>query len=148
MQDFLDINLQSALAGFVQDCREEAPAKDADLKIWILARKDLDLSLGKFGPQAAHAAGTCMVISDRRDNSLVDDYLSQGQTKITVGVEDEDDLRKHIELCREAMLVTVLVQDAGRTELEGKTVTLGAVGPCLRSDLPGPTKRLRAFRKE
>jgi PTH2 family peptidyl-tRNA hydrolase len=154
MDNELDINLQSALDGFVKDCRTEVPDRDSELKIWIMARKDLDISLGKFGPQAAHAAGTCMVLSDRKnyapdgERSLIDTYLSQGQPKITVAVEDEAELRKCIDLCRAEMLITAIVEDAGRTEFDGKTITVGAVGPCLRSDLPSSVRRLRAFKKD
>jgi peptidyl-tRNA hydrolase len=104
------------------------------------------MSQGKFGPQAAHAAGTCMVLSDRRNSVDVDAYMAHGQPKITVGVDDEAELLKMVELCREAMLITVLVKDAGRTELQGKNHTVGAVGPCLRADLPKKVQRLQALR--
>lgn len=147
--DYLELNIRSAEAGLVQDLRTEVPdknTKNAELKIWIIVRKDLKLSLGKFGPQAAHAAGTCMVFTDRKDRSVTDTYLSQAQPKITVGVDDEAELVKAFEICRAAGLVAVLVKDAGRTELEGKTLTVCAVGPCLRSDLPGPVKRLQAIK--
>ncbi|MCS4088606.1 peptidyl-tRNA hydrolase [Rhizobium sp. BK176] len=146
MQQDLEHNLQSALNGFVVDCREEIPKDDSELKIWIFARKDLTLSLGKFGAQSAHAAGTCMVLTDRGNSVDVNDYLALGQPKIVVGIDDEAELVKAVELCRAEMLVTVLVQDAGRTELGEKTLTMGAVGPCRRNDLPKPVKRLRTFK--
>ncbi|MCZ7862665.1 hypothetical protein O9X98_14920 [Agrobacterium salinitolerans] len=147
MQEELEFNLQSVLLdGLVLDSRTEIADKNAELKIWIFARKDLPMSLGKFGGQSAHAAGTCMVLSDRRNDSNVDQYLSQGQPKIVVGVDDETELVKCVELCRAEMLVSVLVQDAGRTEFEGKTLTMGAVGPCLRADLPKAVKRLQMFK--
>jgi PTH2 family peptidyl-tRNA hydrolase len=146
MQQELDFNLQSALNGLVIDCRTEVPDRDAELKIWIFARKDLPLTLGKFGAQSAHAAGTCMVLSDRRNSIDIDGYLSQGQPKITVAVDDEAELIKCVNLCKSEMLVSVLVQDAGRTELEGKTLTIGAVGPCLKADLPKAVKRLQTFK--
>lgn len=147
MQEELEFNLRSVLLdGLVLDSRTEIADKNAELKIWILARKDLPMSLGKFGGQSAHAAGTCMVLSDRRNDSNVDQYLSLGQPKIVVGVENEAELVKCFELCRAEMLVSVLVQDAGRTEFEGKTLTMGAVGPCLRADLPKFVKRLQMFK--
>jgi peptidyl-tRNA hydrolase len=146
VEEALEINLQSALNGMVLDCREEVADKNAEPRIWIIARKDLPLSLGKFGAQSGHAAGTCMVLSDRRNSGDIDAYLAHGQPKITVAVDDVPELVKCFNLCREAMLVTVLVQDAGRTELDGKTLTMAAVGPCLRSELPQPVKRLQMFR--
>jgi peptidyl-tRNA hydrolase len=145
-EDALELNLQSALGGLVLDCREEIADKNAEPRIWILARKDLPLSLGKFGAQAGHVAGTCMVLSDRRNSGDVDAYMAHGQPKITVAVDDEAELVKCFQLCRESMLVTVIVQDAGRTELDGKTLTMAAVGPCLRSELPQPVKRLQMFK--
>lgn len=145
-QEELDFNFKSALEGLVLDCRTELPDRNSELKIWIIARKDLPLSQGKFGAQAGHAAGTCMVLSDRRNNSNLDQYLSLGQPKITVGVADEAELIKCVKLCHEAMLVSVLVQDAGRTELDGKTFTVAAVGPCLRSELPPAVKRLQMLK--
>ncbi|MDW9481841.1 hypothetical protein GOB57_24645 [Sinorhizobium meliloti] len=147
MQEELKFNLKSALEGLVLDSREEIADRDAELKIWVFARKDLPMTLGKFGGQAAHAGGTCMVISDRKNNSVVDQYLSQGQPKIVVAVENEAELVKCVQLCHSEMLVSVLVQDAGRTELQGKTLTIGAVGPCLRSDLPKAVRRLQMFKQ-
>lgn len=147
MQEHLDANLSSALAGMVIDCREGEFDRKNEMKIWIIARKDVELSKGKFGAQTGHAAGTCMVLTERSNSGNTDLYLSLGQPKITVGVENEEELVKCFRLCREAMLVAVLVQDAGRTELDGKTYTVAAVGPCLRSELPGPVKRLRTLRE-
>jgi len=143
-----EFNLKSAVEGFVCDVRTEIPDKNSEYKIWLFARKDLELTVGKFGPQAAHAAGTCMVLTDRVNREVTDAYLSQGQPKITVGVDDEAALVKSVNLCKSAGLVAVLVQDAGRTELEGKTLTVGAVGPCLRSDLPRAVRDLRLLRSE
>lgn len=149
MQEELEFNLKSVLLdGLVLDSRTEIADKNAELKIWIFARKDLSMSLGKFGGQSAHAAGTCMVLSDRKNDSNVDQYMSLGQPKIVVAVEDEAELVKCVELCRAEMLVSVLVRDAGRTEFDGKTLTLGAVGPCLRSDLPKAVKRLQMFKAD
>jgi PTH2 family peptidyl-tRNA hydrolase len=148
MQEELEFNLRSVmLDGLVLDSRTEITDKDAELKIWIFARKDLSMSLGKFGGQSAHAAGTCMVLSDRKNDSNIDQYLSHGQPKIVVAVENEAELVKCAKLCHEEMLVAVLVQDAGRTEFDGKTLTMGAVGPCLRSELPKAVKRLQMFKK-
>jgi peptidyl-tRNA hydrolase len=145
-QEELDFNFKSALDGMVLDCRTTPPDKNSELKIWIIARKDLTLSRGKFGAQTGHAAGTCMVLSDRRNNSNLNEYLSLGQPKITVGVDNEAELIKCVKLCHEEMLVAVLVQDAGRTELDGKTFTVAAVGPCLRSELPKAVKRLQTLK--
>jgi len=141
----LQENLRSALGGFVRETRTETPDRNSEYKIWIIARKDVVMSTGKFGPQAAHAAGTCMVLTALDDREKCFGYMAVAQPKITVGVENGEELVKAVEACRAAGLVAVLVEDAGHTELEGKTLTVGAVGPCLRSELPGWVRRLRRF---
>lgn len=138
-----DENLGSALQGEVCDTREGEVDRSAELKIWIMIPKGLFMTRGKAAAQSGHAAGTCMVLSDRADRAKVDLYMSQGQAKVSVGVDDEHELRQMVDLCRQAGLIATLVEDAGRTEFEGRTVTYGAVGPCLKSELPSKVKRLR-----
>ena len=99
-----------------------------------------------MGAQAGHAFGTCMIMTERRSPEVIDTYLSEGQPKISIGVSGEDELLKMVTLCRELGLVVSLVQDAGRTELEGRVYTAGAVGPCLKSDLPKKVQRLQLFK--
>jgi PTH2 family peptidyl-tRNA hydrolase len=139
-------NHASALDGLVCDRRETVSDGNDEYKIWQFVRRDLPMSFGKFGPQSGHAFGTCMVLTDRRAPEVVDLYIATGQAKIAVAVDDGDELLRMVQLCREAGLVAVAVEDAGRTEFEGRTITTGAVGPCLRSELPGKVRRLRIFK--
>lgn len=138
-----DKNLESALTGDVKDIREGQIDRASELKIWIMIPKGMFMTRGKAAAQSGHAVGTCMVLMDRADRARVDLYMAQGQAKISVGVEDEDELRQMVDLCRAAGLVATLVEDAGRTEFAGRTVTYGAVGPYLKSELPSKVKRLR-----
>lgn len=114
----------------------------SDLKIWLLVRKDLELPLGKHLAQAGHACTQVLWNCIHSNPDVATEYMTKGQAKISVYVRDLSYLEKLIDLAKEESLPATLIKDAGRTVFSEPTVTLGAVGPCLRSQLPKKIQRL------
>ena len=145
MSDIRQNNLSSALNGDVKDHRTAADAVEKELKMWLLVRKDLPMSAGKLAVQSGHALGTCMTNVALKNPELIKAYLADAQPKISVRVKSQEELESCVALCREAGIEAVTITDAGRTEFEQQTMTVGAIGPCYRDDLPKKVKRLQLF---
>ncbi|MBW3002195.1 peptidyl-tRNA hydrolase Pth2 [Candidatus Woesearchaeota archaeon] len=92
----------------------------------ILIRKDLKLSKGKMSAQAAHASTDALLKSHKDD---IKNWKDQGMKKVILGVENQEELLKLKVQAEDAGLVTVIIADAGRTELAPGTVTAVGIGP-------------------
>ncbi|WP_315922183.1 aminoacyl-tRNA hydrolase [Mesorhizobium sp. SP-1A] len=145
MSDIQQNNLESALSGDVKDHRASGDQPQNELKMWLLLRKDLPMTEGKLAVQSGHAFGTCMVNVAFKNPELMKAYLADAQPKISVRVKNQNELETCIELCRQAGIEATTITDAGRTEFNEPTMTLGAIGPCYRDDLPKRVKKLQLF---
>ena len=149
MDEILKSNLRAAFEGDVRDDRPVDTDPSKDPRMWLFVRKDLVIPLEKLIAQGAHVAVTCAVNEYRKGNAaLVDDWMSRGQAKITKRAKSEDELRKVYDLCREAGISAAIVTDSGRTFFDEPTVTMAAVGPCLREKLPKAVDRLQVLKAE
>ena len=142
------INLEHAFKGDVRDDRSPGSDVTSDPKMWLFVRSDLPVPLEKLLAQAGHAATTCALNEFRFGSAtLVDHWLSTGQAKITKRVRSEAELRKVFELCSQSGIRAAVVTDAARTFFPEPTVTMAAVGPCLRSELPKFVERLQVLKR-
>ncbi|OIR58691.1 MAG: peptidyl-tRNA hydrolase [Amphiamblys sp. WSBS2006] len=98
-------------------------------KMVLLVRTDLGMSEGKVVAQCCHAAVDAVQKSGRRNKHAVRHWSKTGATKIALGVDSLEDLKKLVSAAEKASLTTSLVHDAGRTQVEPGTVTVGAIGP-------------------
>ncbi|MET1101851.1 MAG: peptidyl-tRNA hydrolase Pth2 [Pyrodictiaceae archaeon] len=99
----------------------------------IVVRADLAMSRGKAAAQAAHAAVEAVIrimeSGNTRWKTWLREWLAQGQKKVVLRVNSEQEL---LEVYRKAVslgLPASLIADAGKTELEPGTRTAVAVGP-------------------
>ena len=105
------------------------------LKMVLVVRGELRLTAGKAAVQVAHAAVMLYQEAERRKGSHLEAWLSGGQKKIAVVAPDLDTL---LRLQREAKglgIATVLVEDAGFTEVAPGTKTVLGIGPAPESDV-------------
>lgn len=100
---------------------------------------------GKLAAQAGHGYATCLWLSRENSPALIAEYMSGEQGKIAVGVTNEGELLSCVDACKAAGLVAVAIKDAAHTVFTEPTWTVGAVGPCYRTDLPKKVVRLRLF---
>jgi peptidyl-tRNA hydrolase, PTH2 family len=100
-----------------------------DYKMVIVTRKDLNLSKGKLSVQVAHAAVVCALETKKHHKKWFTKWMREGSKKAVVKTESVNDF---IELKRKADeldLATVIISDAGHTEIPTGTKTVLGVGP-------------------
>lgn len=102
------------------------------MKQVIVARRDLDMGVGKLAAQVAHASISAY---EAADESTRRSWRSDGQEKVVVRADDERTLHERAEQARRAGLPHALIRDAGRTQLEPGTVTALGIGPAPEDDI-------------
>ncbi|MEM2874371.1 MAG: peptidyl-tRNA hydrolase Pth2 [Candidatus Nanoarchaeia archaeon] len=96
------------------------------LKQVLVLRTDLGIGKGKLAAQASHAAVKAVLKSNSK---LVEKWDSEGAKKIVVKVNSEKELLKLYKKASKAKLVSVLISDAGLTQLKPGTKTAVGIGP-------------------
>ena len=98
------------------------------LKMVVIVNNDIEMSCGKTTVQVAHAAVDCAIRAYTKKRKLVNQWLSQGQKKITLIASIKEILS--LEKKAQSMgLISTLIKDAGLTELSPGTLTALAIGP-------------------
>ncbi len=92
----------------------------------ILVRQDLLLPKGKLAAQVAHASVEAVLKSSKK---TVEQWRTEGMTKVVLKVKDEKELLKYLQLANNAHVVTALITDAGRTVIAPGTKTCLGIGP-------------------
>lgn len=105
--------------------RSESPS----YKMVLVVRGELRLTPGKTAVQVAHAAVMLVEAASRHAAKELDAWRAEGQKKIAVvaaTLEEMEELRRQ---ARGKGLPTVLVEDAGLTEVPPGTKTVLGIGP-------------------
>jgi len=84
---------------------------------------------GKMCAQCGHAAISAYRNGKRTSPHLVNAWLRGGETKIAVKVTGEE-LADSIAKAEIARLPCGVIHDAGRTQVDPGTTTVGYIGPC------------------
>lgn len=95
------------------------------MKQVIVVRSDLRLSKGKLAAQAAHGAVSAFTESGVKGKS----WLREGQKKVVLKCKDLAHLKQLKEKCDALGIKSVLISDAGLTEIKKGTITVLAIGP-------------------
>lgn len=114
----------------------------------IVVPKDIRLSAGKLAAQVAHASViNVMKMSGSRNRNYetLIDWAATGMTKVVLEVPTTIDLIKVLHNAQGMDLVTCVVRDAGRTEVEPGTVTCIGIGPAREEDINKITGELRLY---
>ena len=110
------------------------------LKQVIILRTDLEIGKGKLAAQASHAAIESAYHSDQK---VVQKWRESGAKKVVLKVESETDLIKIHKLATKAKLVSVLISDAGLTQLKPGTKTAVGIGPDAEAKIDKITGKLK-----
>ena len=105
------------------------------MKQVIVARADLKMGKGKLAAQVAHASLAAAEEARSRREPWFTEWRSQGQKKIVVKVQGEDELRELLKKARAKKLPAALIEDAGLTQLEPGTATCLGLGPAPEEEL-------------
>jgi PTH2 family peptidyl-tRNA hydrolase len=98
-------------------------------KMVLVVRNDLGMGKGKIGAQCGHATLGAYKRAVKRTPSAVASWSRWGQAKICVKVNSEAELLEIQQLADAIGVVSYVVQDAGRTQIEAGSLTVLAVGP-------------------
>lgn len=116
-----------------------------DMKMVVVARKDLRLSAGKLAAQVGHAAVDCALKAQRHAPDAFEAWHDEGQKKVVVKAQGERELFEIKAQAERLGLTTALIQDAGHTELPPGTITVLGVGPGRTIDVDKVTGHLALY---
>ena len=115
-----------------------------EYKMVIVVRNDLKMSIGKTAAQVGHAVLGAYQRSMNKNALLVNNWQNfSGQAKIVLQVNSEKELNDIEDNAKKNGLVTCLILDAGRTEVEPNTPTCCAIGPDIVSNIDKITGNLK-----
>jgi PTH2 family peptidyl-tRNA hydrolase len=104
-----------------------------DLKMVFLVREDLKLGAGKIAAQVAHAAVHLYDEINQAGNAYYQqalDYWNEyGAKKIVLKAKNLDELKMVKKKCKEAKIPSVIISDAGHTQVDPGTKTVLGIGP-------------------
>jgi PTH2 family peptidyl-tRNA hydrolase len=92
-------------------------------------RTDLRMSRGKIAAQAGHAAVSAAEEARKKFSVWWKAWIEEGQCKIAVRAESEQELLELQKKAKEMKLPSALVIDRGLTELPPDTITCLGIGP-------------------
>ncbi len=102
---------------------------------------ELSISDGKLAAQVAHASVECALRLNKKNPSLLQKWLDEGQKKVVLTAPEEE-LTRLQNKASSMGLCTALIKDAGRTELPPGTITALAIGPGKEHDVDHITGQL------
>jgi peptidyl-tRNA hydrolase, PTH2 family len=100
-----------------------------EFKMVLAVRGELRLTPGKAAVQVAHAAVLLVELATRRKPEWVERWRAAGQKKIAVVAPTLDDLLALQRRATQEGIPSVLVEDAGFTEVAPGTKTCLGLGP-------------------
>lgn len=113
-----------------EEWEDDSDDSDSDvMKMVLVVRTDLKMTKGKIAAQCGHAAVSAYKKAKRKDPRVLKSWESEGQRKIAVKVKDENELVTIMAMAQSVGLITAIIQDAGRTQIEAGSKTVVAVGP-------------------
>ena len=134
-----ETNVYSDNSDSDDDSSEVEPG--VELKMVICVRSDLNMSKGKIAAQVGHAVLSCYRQALNKAPHYVKAWLHRAQGKIALKCDDEPQMNAIAAAAREAGLPCVVIEDAGRTEVEPGTHTVCGIGPApkhLIDQITGP----------
>jgi len=102
---------------------------DFEYKMVIVTRKDLNLSPGKLAAQVAHAAVDCALSTKKHKPRWFSSWKNEGAKKAVVKVDCLDDFFPLKEKAERLEIATIIIEDAGHTEIPAGTKTVLGIGP-------------------
>ncbi len=101
----------------------------------LVVRGELRLTPGKAAVQVAHAAVALARVGESRAPSAFRSWWDAGQRKIALVAPTLQDLEELERRARQRGLPTVLIEDAGFTEVAPGTKTCLGIGPARSSEI-------------
>lgn len=114
-------------------------------KMVLVVRTDIPMGRGKIAAQCAHAAVECYRLARSNDlnKKMFEAWLHVGQPKIVLKVSSQQELLNLAEQSKRAGIVTAIIKDAGRTQVQSGTVTAMGIGPAPVGQIDQITSSLK-----
>ncbi|XP_017474035.1 PREDICTED: probable peptidyl-tRNA hydrolase 2 [Rhagoletis zephyria] len=112
-------------------------------KMVLVVRNDLKMGKGKIGAQCGHGAVGAYQKAVQCTPRLVRAWENTGCAKIALRVESEREIMAIKRAAEANNLVTCLIRDAGRTQIEPNSKTVLAIGPASVEDIDKVTGHLK-----
>ena len=109
----------------------------------IVVRNDLKMGKGKTAAQVAHAAVSSAKEAERRKPDWFRGWWEEGQAKIVVKADSEEELKRLFVKAKELDIPAELIVDRGLTQLPPDTVTCLGIGPAPSELLDRVTGRCK-----
>lgn len=98
-------------------------------KMVLVVRTDLKMGKGKAAAQCCHATLSAYKKAKRKCPEILANWERSGQPKIVTKADSEGQLLDLLKAATNLDLVSSIIQDAGRTQIEAGSRTVVAVGP-------------------
>jgi len=108
----------------------------------IAVRRDLDMGKGKIAVQVAHAAVSAAEEARKKFTDWWEAWLKEGQCKVAVRVDSDEDILRLERRSRELQLPFALISDRGLTQVDPGTITCLGIGPAPSSLIDSLTGNL------
>lgn len=108
-----------------------------------LEAKNCIFCIGKIGAQCSHAAVIAFKRSFDEKKTLADKWFLLGQPKIVLRVDSLVEIENLEKKAKSLSVISALVKDAGRTQIEPGTVTCIAFGPDYNDRIDEIVKELK-----
>jgi PTH2 family peptidyl-tRNA hydrolase len=105
---------------------------DYDIKFVVVVRKDLGMGVGKIAGQVGHA---CSSVVWENPDYVANWFRYGNQKKAILKVQSESELIEIIKKAQAYGIVTTVIRDAGKTQIEPNTMTCCGFGPDSSSKL-------------
>jgi peptidyl-tRNA hydrolase, PTH2 family len=113
------------------------------MKQAIVVRNDLKMGKGKVAAQVAHASLSAAEAAQQRKPGWYSGWKAEGQAKIVLKVESEEELNQLFQKAKSVGLPASLIQDRGLTQVEPGTVTCLGIGPGPDPEIDAITGKLK-----
>lgn len=109
-----------------------------DLKQAIVVRTDLKMGKGKIAVQVSHAS---VAAADKSKYKKA--WMGQGMKKAVLKCSGEKELFEIMHFAKDYCLPTILIEDAGHTQVVSGTRTCVGIGPAPVADIDKITGHLK-----
>lgn len=111
-----------------------------DIKFVVVVRKDLGMGVGKIAGQVGHA---CSSVVWENPDYVANWFRYGNQKKAILKVQSESELIEIIKKAQAYGIVTTVIRDAGKTQIEPNTMTCCGFGPDSSAKLDKLTGHLK-----
>ncbi len=129
---------------------EEIDFENEDIKMVFLVREDLKLGAGKIAAQVAHAAvGLYEKISTKGKSyykNALNHWKEFGAKKIVLRCKDLNDIKHTHHECKTFKIPSIMISDAGHTQVDPGTITVLGIGPEISDKLNKITGNFKLMR--